>query len=274
MLPEESLTPGPDDARHGRPKEQFMRTRRRFGWTVLGVAVLVVLGGPASRGRADVMTPPGLRPGQPFRIVFVTNTLTPAISSSIGAYDAIVQADAAAGGLGNYQGSPVTWEVIGSTLTTVAVTRLPKDSVPLYLPTGVEVAASGADLWNTESISLSGGPSTPLLSPIDELANGSSAPPSFGVWTGTVSSGLGSANGSLGGFLPILGYGTSTDNTWVYGTVSPKVYSYPLYGFSSVLRVPQQAATISEPSSLALLALGGLGLAGWRRWRGRARATA
>jgi hypothetical protein len=33
------------------------------------------------------------------------------------------------------------------------------------------------------------------------------------------------------------------------------------------------AAAIPEPSSFALFALGGLGLAGWRRWRGRARAA-
>jgi hypothetical protein len=34
------------------------------------------------------------------------------------------------------------------------------------------------------------------------------------------------------------------------------------------------AAVVPEPSSLALLALGGAALAGWRRWPGRARATA
>jgi hypothetical protein len=38
--------------------------------------------------------------------------------------------------------------------------------------------------------------------------------------------------------------------------------------------VIQPAAVVPEPSTLALLALGGGALAVWRRWRGRAGATA
>src|SRR5262245_60905872 len=54
----------------------------------LGLSLVLAVG-----ARADVITPPGLNPGDQFRIVFVTNTLTPATSSIIGDYDAIVAAD-------------------------------------------------------------------------------------------------------------------------------------------------------------------------------------
>ena len=45
----------------------------------------------------------------------------------------------------------------------------------------------------------------------------------------------------------------------------------PLFTFpTSIATVPTPApAPIPEPSSLALLLIGGLGLAGWRRWKGK-----
>ena len=114
------------------------------------VAALLALGLVAN-ARADVMMPPGLLPGQQFRIVFVTTATTQATSSSISTYDTVVKNDvtATAPGLLTYNGSPVLYEAIGSTSTVNAISRLPADNVPIYLPDGTEVAAGGSALWNT-----------------------------------------------------------------------------------------------------------------------------
>jgi hypothetical protein len=176
------------------------------------VALVLALGLVAG-ARADVMTPPGLLPGQQFRIVFVTATTTLPISADLtGHYDPIVQGDAAAAGLGQYAGQPLTWEAIGSTSTVNAISRLPADGVPIFLPSGTEVAPSGAALWNTSNV--------PLLHPINTTASGGPPPNPLGTftaWTGTTAGGLSAGTHALGpssGFA-IEGLFTVTLSSWV-----------------------------------------------------------
>ena len=76
-------------------------------------------------------------------MVFITTTTTTATSTSLSTYDAIVTADALVGGLGTYNSNAVTWEAIGSTEAVSAITRLPADGVPIFLPDGTEVAVVG-----------------------------------------------------------------------------------------------------------------------------------
>jgi hypothetical protein len=217
------------------------------------------------------MTPPELAPGQQFRIIFVTRTTTAAASTSLATYDAVVSGDALAGGLATYRGQAVTWEAIASTPTVNAIDRLPADSVPLFLPDGTLIAPTGVALWNTL-----GGP--PLLHPINELASGARAPLPY-VWTGTPADGLSNPLYVFGGILPAVGSTYATDKGWTIAGVSPTTGFYsPLYGFSSVLTVPQlpppppPPAPVPEPSSLALFGLGVAALAGWR-WRSGRRAV-
>ena len=209
-------------------------------------AVLALLMCGMGQARANITAPAGLLPGDQFRIAFTTLTPTTATSSSISFYDNIVQTDANGAGLGTYDGLPVTWMVLGSTATVSAVSRLPMDNVPIYLPSGTEVAAGGAQLWNTAT--------TPLLSGIDEYPTGL-GPVTQGIFTGTTSvGGIAPGNylgvGSSGTSYVADGRSDMTGTGWVALGVTFAVGSENLDGFSQVLTV------VPEPSSLCLLGLG------------------
>src|SRR5207253_1722055 len=114
--------------------------------------------------RADIIAPPGLSGGDHFRIAFLTDSTTNATSASVSSYDAIVGAEAVAAGLGTYHGAPVTWAAIVSTSNVSAISRLPADSVPIFLPDGTKIAFGGTALWSTFN--------APLNHPINENAFG------------------------------------------------------------------------------------------------------
>ena len=227
---------------------------------IAAILTLVLALGIVADARADIMTPPGLQPGQQFRIVFVTAATTSATSRSLSTYDAVVSGDAAAGGLATYNGSPVIWEAIGSTPTVNAITRLPADGVPLFLPDGSLVAPTGAALWNTLS--------TPLIHPIIEHANGVMDSGHF-AWTGTDPTGVGQFLNELGRGRVGTGGDTFADSSWVdTGFSSSGGVARPLYGFSSVLTVP-----VPEPGTLALALVGIGGLVGTHLDRRRRKAA-
>src|SRR5712692_4417970 len=118
------------------------RVCRLFTGTVacrLAVLLLVLfawaVSGPAAR--AGIITPAGLNPGDQFRVVFVTDGTIDATSGLLSTYDALVSNEATAAGLTSYNGTPVTWKAIVSVSSTDdAISRLPADSVPIYLPDG------------------------------------------------------------------------------------------------------------------------------------------
>jgi hypothetical protein len=211
---------------------------------VVGLAFWLSLSAPDAG--AGFVTPVGLKPNDPFRVVFVTDSVTPATSGDISTYDNIVAADAHSAGLDTYNGTAVTWLAIASTETTDAVTRLPKDNVPIYLVDGTQVAASGADLWNTGIVL--------LLHQIDESPEGIHQP-SEHVWTGTGDSG--NKDYALGGpdsNNAAVGLTDRRDRQWVnYYALDNQTDALPLYGFSSTLTVPQP---VPVPSTFALLAVG------------------
>ena len=212
------------------------------------LALVLVVGFPAG-ARADLMTPSGLNPGDQFRIVFVYGGTTPATSPNLATYDVLVSADAVASGIGTYNGVPVTYRVIGSTSTQDAISRLPADTVPIYLPDGTEVAPSGAALWNTAT--------TPLLHAIDKTATGGPGP--VFVWTGTLETGFASTF-PLGdpSLWTTQGAPSLTDSNWVNSGPEENLDFWGLYGFSTVLTVPQ-ATVVPEPGTITL-ALAGIGV--------------
>jgi hypothetical protein len=226
------------------------------------VAVLVSVAGPWSAGaaRADLMlVPPGLHPGDQFRVVFLSSATRDALSPNIADYDQFITNLAVAAGIDTYIGSPVTWQALGSTATVDAVDRLPKSfaSPPLYRLDGGLVAPSTGVLW------VMGPTGSPITVTESGLDLGSAV-----VWTGTLRDGT--AFEPLGaGFFVAFGSTLSTsDGGWVAFNDAPRSEQHHLYGYSSVLTVPS-AAAVPEPATCTL-ALVGLGtLAGGtvvRRW--------
>jgi hypothetical protein len=242
-----------------------------FRFPLASTLTLVLALGLVADARAGIIAPSGLHPGDQFRIVFVTTTLTDATSSNLPYYDNIVLGDALRGGLGTYGVTPVTWEAIASAASprvVNAITRLPADDVPIFLPDGTEVAVSGTALWNTANVN--------LLHAIDETATGKPVgDPIFGtdVWTGTRPNGSIAAIGGFGDPMVALGNTANANVGWVRASGSISQVPQSLYGFSSVLTVPGESQAVPEPSSLTLVLVGIGGFVGARLARLRREAS-
>jgi hypothetical protein len=130
--------------------------------------------------------------------------------------------------------------------------------VPIYLVDGTQVAASGTDLWNTGVLF--------LRHQIDESPEGIRLPSEF-VWTGTGNSGdknyyLGATDRSNAA----VGLTDQINREWInYYALFNETVALPVYGFSSVLTVPEP---VPEPSTFAMLAIGSAILVSYG-WRGR-----
>lgn len=213
---------------------------------------------------ADVVlaTPAGLKPGDTFRVVFVTDGARDATSTDIADYNSFVNAQA---GGATYNGSVVNWSVIGSTSDVAAIDNVGQTETPIYLVDGTLVTTSttSAGLW-----------SGTLLHAIDESITGANVHTS--VWTGTTADGLGSigklgAPFIIGGFFDLgvdIGVTFTEGSNWISGALGPETVGRQFYGISEVLTV--SARSVPEPSSLSLMgtALGAGAFWGWNRRRG------
>ena len=216
----------------------------------------------AGSSQADIISPIGFNPGDPYRIVFVTEGTRDATSSDIAVYDTFVTSEA------NMPGSltaslATNWRVIGSTPTVDAKIHTATDdspaginSVPIFLVDGTtKIADDYDDLWDSS-----------IDSPLNLDQFGSTAGTQL-VWAGTRGGGLRSTNQALGnrneffGFTSLVGTTESSATAWIISEEQSDNLSYPYYSISDEL------TAVPEPSSLLCLGLFGLGVAGRRRRR-------
>jgi len=201
-----------------------------------------------------------------YRLAFITSTNPGATLSTIGEYNAYVQALADAAGIGyDYnveEMSGLEWKVIGSTDLVDARDNTGTNplvdgvGVPIYLVDGItKVADDNADLWDH---------SVDHIINQDEYGNTKSHWPFTGTyWDGTNATGQTGTNGNagaLGTSLPETTQGnggSTTDWVWRQMTNDPSATHLPLYAMSEII--------IPEPATICLLGLGGLALLRRRR---------
>jgi hypothetical protein len=211
--------------------------------------LVMLLHGIGAKGLVEadlIMTPAGLKPGDQFRIVFVTSTVRTATSTNIADYDTFVTNVANNAGL-TYNGMLVSWQAIGSTPSVNAndPTRLPISStVPIYRLDGLIVAYDGSGLWSGH-----------LLAPIDVNEKKAVANNNV-VWTGTLSTGKKFVELELGapGFETAVGFAPATDAEWVIGGERINQVMMPFYAVSQSLTVPSPTS-VPEPRPLTTAAM-------------------
>jgi hypothetical protein len=224
---------------------------------VSGVALATLVTAGAAQA-ALVVVPPGLNPGDQFRLVFVTSGTRDATSSNINDYNTFVTNQVTGSALATeltnagFNLGTVTWKAIASTSSVAARdntgTNPSSTGVPIYLIDGNKVANNNGDLWDG------------TLTAINRTQNDSPNIVSS-VWTGTNNGGT--AVFSLGGFPVFVGSSSAVNGTWIANGGEYPSTSLPLYAMSSVLTVTTPAVTVPEPSSLlGLITLGGLMLGG------------
>lgn len=202
----------------------------------------------STAAHAFVVAPPGLSDGDEYRYVFVTSTLTDATSDQISIYNGFVQSAADNSAPVNALG--LTWSAIASTSSVDARDNTGTNpntdgaGVPLYLLDGTKIADDYNDLWD-------GSIDAPLNlteTGVTLISAGEFDP----VWAGSESDGTASVGplGSTETFGASFGAYSGTGN-WITEEFTDPVNTLPVYAISGVITVP-------EPTSLALLGLGGL----------------
>ncbi len=188
-------------------------------------------------------TPTGLVAGDHFRLAFVTTGTTKATSSDVATYDTFVTNQALGA---TYNGNTITWQALVSSSTVNVRTHVGETGAAVYLVDGTKVAGTDSipGLW-----------SGAFLHAIDEDIN--QVTKTGYVWTGTNYDGKTGSN-------PVgqssVNYGNlASSDVWLDFGQYLNSASYHVYGISEELTVPS-AAPVPEPSTFALLGLGGIGL--------------
>jgi hypothetical protein len=215
-----------------------------LGRIICIASLFLGVSGPAFA--ALVLPPPGLSPGQSYRLAFVTSDGIAATSANIADYNSFVQT--AADNVPALNALGASWKAIVSTPSVNARTNtssLPSyaggtTGVPIFLLDGVKIADSYDDLWDSS-----------IDAPLNVTELGGVKPNFTQVWSGsfsdgTVVGGLGTGGNTWFGYTHQTTFGG-----WLTVTIDPSPsVARPIYAMSSLL-----TAAVPEASSFAALAL-------------------
>lgn len=207
------------------------------------VVALVVVGLLVHSAPAAAPVPSGLNPGDTYQLIFVTSGTRDATSLNVADYNAFVQTAADNAGIGASMG--ITWKAVVSFQAGNPSSLFARDnaavSAPVYNMLGDLIATGFSDLWDAT-----------LANPIRYTEQGTQTFWSQ-VWTGTNFTGTNSSSFSIAHTKSAYGSPfVTTGGDWVEDGVEFATGARPLYGISSVLTV------VPEPTSLALIGMGGL----------------
>jgi hypothetical protein len=218
---------------------------------VAGLVPFVLISHSAALA-AVVTLPPGLSPGDSYRLVFVTTGLFRTTPTDIGVYDSYVTAQAAESPALAALGTE--WRVLGSTPVINAALHTDTNpaisaGVPIYNLAGQLVASGNADLWDG---TLAHGIAT------DQSGNLVNQK----VFTGTAADGTALAGFELGSNTSRVQYGQAdlANSGWTSIDWGGSLAGLHLYGISDPITV------VPEPSTWLLVASAGW-VAGVRRRR-------
>ncbi|MEM7199235.1 MAG: hypothetical protein AAF628_03155 [Planctomycetota bacterium] len=185
------------------------------------------------------LPPPDLAPGEPYRVLFVTDGSYSNASSDIGVYNARVVTEAEA--VPALAALSTSWTAVGSTAAVDARTNTQTDptpsgptGVPIYRPDGVRVADDYDHLWGAATRNLL---IAPLVSP-----SGRVVPAGGDCHTGSSRDGTrrtGQELGQSGVGFGILGL---IDSQWIESSAYPRGAVRRLFGLSGVLTAPAARA--------------------------------
>ncbi len=230
-----------------------------------------------SESNGALITPPGLNPGDQFRLIFVTSTKIEPTYTDVAVYDDHVRDAAIAAGLSIINGNPVTWEAVvsvgtqPSTVHVNAIDRLPSTHAPIYNLAPSPELVKAVDIWDGTALANSVLYNENRVAATLDDTYGSS------VWTGTISDGMAYTGGVdpfflgvEGGLFVGVGLFDATTSSWIDASSAPSPYNLPLYGISNVLQVPFDTPVIPEPGTMVLGLIGLAGMIG-ARWAKRLR---
>ena len=198
-------------------------------------AALFAISGTACAQGLDVI-PPGLQPGDQYRILIVTDGARDALSSDIADYDAFVAADAAA--VPALAGLATNWRALAGTpgldarVHTETMAGLPGSDVPLFRADGVRIVDQTASLWS------SAGSNGQLLLASPMVTASGLLKTDGRVWTGSKYDGSNNNSEQLGESQPGVGWPVRTNYQWCWGSWMFPSNQLPLFGISDVLTVP------------------------------------
>jgi hypothetical protein len=213
---------------------------------------------PQTTSAAPITVPPGLNPGDQYRLVFVTSTARDATSTNIADYNAFVSTTA--NSVAELFALATDWTSIASTATVDARDNTSTNpaldaGMPIYRLDGVRLATSNSDLWDDV-----------LEASLSVNEHGATIPQTF-VWTGTLPDGTGHDQyhlGSPSGFV-LTGQSSDPFAPWIAASGDSAIGSLPVYAISGVLTVvPEPGTMVLASLAAVVVSLMWLGR-GWKR---------